>query len=75
MPKRENYDRNPQSAEAERRKRQAITQTPQRRIAQLRYRLDSIEESVKAGRQQYEEVYPDVQRLRVQLGALEAQEA
>lgn len=71
MPKRVDYDKNPQSAEAERKKRQAITQSPERRMAQLRYRLNSIDQSVAAGRQKFEDVEPEVKRLRSQLDALE----
>lgn len=74
MPRRENYDKNHQSAEAERKKRQALTQSPERRMAQLRYRLISIDESVAAGRQQFEDVATDVARLTRELQALEARQ-
>ena len=68
MPKRENYDKNSQSAREAKAKSQAITQSPERRRAQLEYRLNSIEESVRAGRQQYnDELHADVARLRKQL--------
>ena len=75
MPKRENYDKNSQSAEAHRKQNHALGQTPERRKAQLEYRLNSIEESVAAGRQQSEEVAADVERLRKELAALEATSA
>ena len=74
MPKRENYDKNSQSAREAKAKSQAITQSPERKIAQLRYRLSAIDESVAAGRQQSEAVEADVKRLRPQLEALEAQQ-
>ena len=73
MPKRENYDKNSQSAREAKAKSQAITQSPERKIAQLKYRLNSIEESVTAGRQQFENAAADIERLRKQLEALEAQ--
>jgi hypothetical protein len=44
-------------------------------MRQLRYLLNSIEESVKAGRQPYEDVEADVKRLRTQFEALEARYA
>ena len=68
MPKRENYDKNSQSAEAHRKQNHALGQTPERRRAQLEYRLNSIEESVRAGRREYnDELHADVARLRKQL--------
>jgi hypothetical protein len=74
MPKRENYDKNNQSSDAQRKKSQAITQSPERKIAQLRYRLTTIDESVAAGRREYnDEVDAEVKRLRAELEALEAQ--
>lgn len=67
--------KNGHMAEVNAEKRKAANDTPGRRAAQLRYRLDSIEESVKAGRQRYEDVEADANRLREQLDALEAQHA
>ena len=75
MPKRENYDKNSQSAREAKAKSQAITQSPERKIAQLKYRLATIDESVRAGRREYtDEVNADVLRLTKQLQELEAQQ-
>lgn len=73
MPKRVDYDKNPQSAEAHRKQNQAITQSLPRRIAQLQYRIGSIMDSVAAGRQTMEAVGDDLQRLHKMLTNLEAQ--
>jgi hypothetical protein len=73
MPKRENYDKNSQSAREQQAKSQALTQSPERKIAQLRYRLETIDESVRAGRREYDDkTDADVKRLRTELEALEA---
>jgi hypothetical protein len=73
MPKRENYDKNSQSSEAQRKKSQALTQSPERKMEQLRYRLTTIDESVAAGRRTFESVAEEVERLRKELNVLEAQ--
>jgi hypothetical protein len=65
--------KNSHSAEEAAKRKKLINATPERKMAQLRYRLISIDESVAAGRQQYENVEADVKRLRSQLDALEAQ--
>jgi chromosome segregation ATPase len=64
--------KNGHMAEVNAERRRVANATPERKIAQLRYRLNSIEESVKAGRQQYEDVEADVKSLRSQLEALGA---
>jgi chromosome segregation ATPase len=64
--------KNPHMAEVQAERRKAGNALTVRRVAQLRYRLNSIEEAVKAGRQQYEDVEADVKRLRDELEALEA---
>ena len=75
MPKRENYDKNSQSAEAHRKQNHALGQTPERKLAQIRYRLDSIENAVRAGRREYTDaVDADVKRLLAEAEALEAQQ-
>ena len=56
--------KNPQSAEEWVEGKKEANDTPERKQAQLRYRLDSIEESVKRGRQQFEKVEVDVKQLR-----------
>lgn len=65
--------KNPHEAEVQAERKKTANAAPERKITQLRYRLDSIEESVKAGRQKYEDVEADVKRLRNELEALEAQ--
>jgi hypothetical protein len=72
MPKRENYDKNNQSSEAQRQKSQAITQSPERKIAQLKYRIASIDEAIAAGRVTAEEVLQERERLNVQMLDLQA---
>lgn len=67
MPKRENYDKNGASVEAERKKKQALTQSPQRKIAQLKYRIDAIDAAVAAGRVTAEEVSKERERLNVEM--------
>jgi chromosome segregation ATPase len=64
--------KNGHMAEVNAERRHIANATPERKIAQLQYRLNSIEESVKAGRQQYEDVEADVKSLRSQLEALGA---
>ena len=66
--------KNPHMAEVAAERKKVLNATPERKIAQLRYRLDSIEESVKTGRKQHEDVEADVKRLRSELEALEAQQ-
>jgi hypothetical protein len=66
--------KNPHMAEVAAERKKVLNATPERKIAQLRYRLDSIEASVKAGRQRYEDVEADVKSLRTQLENLEAQQ-
>jgi hypothetical protein len=67
MPKRENYDKNGASVEEHRKKSQAITQSPQRKIAQLKYRIASIDAAVAAGRLTAEEVSKERERLNVEM--------
>jgi len=64
--------KNPQSAEAAMERKKEANATPERKIAQLRYRLATIDEAVATGRRQYEEIEPEVTRLRGELQALEA---
>ena len=65
--------KDPHAAQEAADRQRAANATPERKIAQLRYRLSTIEESVATGRRQYEEVEADVTRLRNELQALEAQ--
>lgn len=67
--------KNSRSAEAAAERRKAANATTERKIAQLQYRLATIDESVAAGRQQYEDVFAEVRTLQGQLQALEAQHA
>ena len=62
--------KNPHMAEVQAERRKAGSVLTVRRVAQLRYRLDSIYNSVQAGRQKYEDVEADVKRLRDELEAL-----
>jgi hypothetical protein len=65
--------KNPRSAELAAERRAAANNTPERKMAQLRYRLNAIDEMVRAGRREYDDaVNADVLRLRMQLEALEA---
>jgi hypothetical protein len=72
MPKKENYDKNHQASEAARKRRQALTQTPERKAAQLLYRIDSINQRLKRG-DQTPGLEEDMDRLCRQLEALSQQ--
>jgi len=65
--------KNSRSAELAAERRKAANNTPERKMAQLRYRLSSIGMSVTGGRQRYEDVAADLVRLRERLEALESQ--
>jgi len=64
--------KNPHVAEEIAARKKEANATPERKMAQLRYRLSTIDEAVATGRRQYEEIEPEVTRLRGELQALEA---
>ena len=64
--------KDPHAAQEAAERQHAANATPERKIAQLRYRLSTIEDAVTTGRQQYEAVEAEVTRLRSELEALEA---
>ena len=72
MPKKENYDKNHGAAQADRKRRQELNQTPEHRKAQLQYRINSITEAVAAGRKKWEDVGAEIGRLNEELDHLGA---
>lgn len=66
--------KNSHSAEAAQERKKVANQSPKRQAAQVRYLLNSIEESVAAGRQENtDEVQAEIKRLLARAEALEAQ--